>query len=540
MPPIEIILWCIVAIAPIATVFALIRILTGPRLISKLMFRYLVKRRIAWVSLIAVMLCTAMVLIVISVMGGWLRMFRQTNHALIGDLIVYRGSLDGFSHYEDMMAEIAKIPGVKAVTPTIHAVGLAEIGLAHTQNPIRTPVEVIGLDIKQIGKVNGFVDSLHLQPDVLRAKAKEFAQAAKKDHDTGSGDEVLDAARAKSFEAKADSFPSWQKPLPDEVYQGELPRAKNAARFGGIVVGSGVIGLRGTDPREDFIYRATVKLTLLKISGDFASADLQDKASTNYYWLSDDSRTGVFQADQNFVYLPFDVLQNELNMGASTYTDANTGHQEIEPARCTEILISVNPGIDPHAIKPQISNAVNAVLQKFDLYYPDIGAIRVETWDEKQRDFLSAVEHEKSLLVILFAIISVVAIFLVFCIFFMIVMEKTRDIGIVKSVGATSSSIASIFLGYGLTIGIFGGGMGLLTAYLVVHNINQLHAWMGEHFGIQIWNAKTYLFDTIPNTMDAHDVIVIVSVAILSSVLGALVPAIRAARMNPVEALRWE
>jgi lipoprotein-releasing system permease protein len=122
----------------------------------------------------------------------------------------------------------------------------------------------------------------------------------------------------------------------------------------------------------------------------------------------------------------------------------------------------------------------------------------------------------------------------------MIVMEKTRDIGIVKSVGATSSSIAGIFLGYGLTIGLVGGGMGLLLAYLVVHNINQLHAWMGAHFGIQIWSAKTYLFDTIPNTMDAQDVMVIVSVAILSSVLGALVPAIRAARMNPVEALRWE
>jgi lipoprotein-releasing system permease protein len=538
MPAVQIILWCIVAIAPIATIFALIRILTGPRLISKLMFRYLVKRRIAWVSLIAVMLCTAMVLIVISVMGGWLRMFRQTNHALIGDLIVYRSSLDGFSHYEDMMADIAKIPGVKAVTPTIHTVGLAEIGVGHTQNPIRTPVEVVGLDIKQIGQVNGFVDSLHLQPDVLRAKSKKYTEAAQKDHDAVAGDENLEADEAKSFLAKADSFPSWQKPLPDEVYRSEL--SKNAARFGGIIVGSGVIGLRGNDPREDFIYRATVKLTLLKISGDFSSADLQDKASTNYYWLIDDSRTGVFQADQNFVYLPFDVLQNQLNMGASTYTDATTGQQQIEPARCTEILISVNPGVDLYAVKPRISDAVNAVLQKFNLFYPDQGAIRVETWEEKQQDFLSAVEHEKSLLVILFAIISIVAIFLVFCIFFMIVMEKTRDIGIVKSVGATSSSIAGIFLGYGLTIGIFGGGMGLLMAYLVVHNINELHAWMGEHFGIQIWNAKTYLFDTIPNTMDAHDVIVIVSVAILSSVLGALVPAIRAARMNPVEALRWE
>ena len=56
----------------------------------------------------------------------------------------------------------------------------------------------------------------------------------------------------------------------------------------------------------------------------------------------------------------------------------------------------------------------------------------------------------------------------------------------------------------------------------------------------RFWDPKTYLFDTIPNTMERRDVAVIVSIAILSSVLGALVPAIRAARMNPVEALRWE
>src|ERR1700676_4724678 len=114
MPITQIILWIVVALAPLAPIFALWRVLTGPRLISKLMLRYLMKRRIAWVSLIAVMLCTAMVLIVISVMGGWLRMFKQTNHDLIGDLIVYRGSLDGFGHYEEMVADIEKIPEVGA------------------------------------------------------------------------------------------------------------------------------------------------------------------------------------------------------------------------------------------------------------------------------------------------------------------------------------------------------------------------------------------------------------------------------------------
>src|SRR6202522_4501753 len=177
---VQIIIWIIVAAGPIAAVIALWRILTGPRIISKLMLRYLMKRRIAWVSLIAVMLCTAMVLIVISVMGGWLRMFRQTNHDLIGDLIVYRVGLDGFSHYQDMIAEIEKIPEIEAVTPTIHSYALAEIGLAFSPDPIHMPVEVVGLDIKQIGQVNGFARSLHLQKNVLSAKADDFARAAAK------------------------------------------------------------------------------------------------------------------------------------------------------------------------------------------------------------------------------------------------------------------------------------------------------------------------------------------------------------------------
>ena len=216
MSVVPIILWTLVALAPLATVFAIWRIVSGPRLIAKLMFRYLMKRRIAWVSLAAVMLCTAMVLIVISVMGGWLRMFRQTNHDLIGDLIVYRISLDGFEHYQDMIDEIRKIPEVKAATATIHSYGLVEIGLAHTE-PIRNMVDVVGVDIRQIGDVNGFVKSLHLQKDVLLARADELAaEAAQAQRDAatrisgGDGAGQFEAAQmqddAKEESATADSF----------------------------------------------------------------------------------------------------------------------------------------------------------------------------------------------------------------------------------------------------------------------------------------------------------------------------------------------
>src|SRR5438552_17438252 len=94
-----------------------------------LILKYLRKRRIAWVSLIAVMLCTTMVLVVISVMGGWLRMFRQSFHGLSGDVIVAGNSLTGFPHYQAMIDRIEKLPEVEAAVATLES-----FGFIHDQN----------------------------------------------------------------------------------------------------------------------------------------------------------------------------------------------------------------------------------------------------------------------------------------------------------------------------------------------------------------------------------------------------------------------
>jgi len=93
---------------------------------------------------------------------------------------------------------------------------------------------------------------------------------------------------------------------------------------------------------------------------------------------------------------------------------------------------------------------------------------------------------------------------------------------------------------YGLAIGIGGSVLGGIAGYLIVHYINELHGWLSARMGVTIWDAETYAFDTIPNTLNPKHVAVIIGVGIFASLLGALLPAIRAARMNPVEALRWE
>ncbi len=294
----------------------------------------------------------------------------------------------------------------------------------------------------------------------------------------------------------------------------------------GIIPGGAMIGVQkdqsGQFYRDPRNYQAYVELTLLPVSPNGPRISLTDKAM-GYYWIIDDSRTKVSIQDSNTVYLAFQTLQEQMNMeGVAAKPDENI---EARPARTSDIQIALKPGVDLQTGREKIEKVVMAVKNRnlpagaiaLD-YFP----IEVQTWKQMHAQFIGAVEKEKGLVTILFGLISIVAVFLIFCIFYMIVVEKTRDIGIIKSVGATSGGIASIFLGYGMAIGIVGGFLGISNGKIVM------------------WDPSVYLFDIIPNTMDRTETTVIVIVAIISSVLGALVPAIRAARMHPIEALRWE
>jgi lipoprotein-releasing system permease protein len=487
-----------------------------------LILKYLRKRRIAWVSLIAVMLCTAMVIVVISVMGGWLSMFKNSFHDLTGDIVISRRSLSGFPMYEQIIERIEKLPEVEGAAPTLKTFGLVNIN-----NMIRDGVQVIGMPLEKTAGVTFFRKSLY----------RQYQRPMKYLHDK----ELSDAQRA-TVHSQLDAPATFEKPLPPEDYKNQLPSSKaDVTQWPGMIVGSGVINI-GKDergvmrrPPDEVLLTAWVRLTVLGMNEDSVSVDVNERVERGY-WIVDDSRTGAWQIDNQSVYVPFDVLQKDLHMDAQQYTDAATGEKRVEPARTHDIRVGLKTGADLNAARDKIQAIVEDILGK----QSDLEGVRVQTWLAFNADYIAAIENEKVLVVVLFGIISVVAIFLIFCIFYMIVVEKTKDIGIIKSVGATSQGVAGIFLGYGLAIGLVGSGLGLLAGFLVVHNINFLHAELAKLMGIQIWNPKTYIFDTIPNTMNPNEVAVIVAVAILASVLGAVVPAIRAARMNPVEALRFE
>jgi lipoprotein-releasing system permease protein len=141
--------------------------------------------------------------------------------------------------------------------------------------------------------------------------------------------------------------------------------------------------------------------------------------------------------------------------------------------------------------------------------------------------------------VLLFMIIAVAG-FGILAIFYMIVVEKTRDIGILKSLGASGSGVMGIFLGYGLSLGIVGSGVGMILGLLFVANINEIADLLGRITGQPVFDPSVYYFYKIPTIVEPFTVMWICLGAIAIAVLASVLPARRAANLHPVRALRYE
>jgi lipoprotein-releasing system permease protein len=124
--------------------------------------------------------------------------------------------------------------------------------------------------------------------------------------------------------------------------------------------------------------------------------------------------------------------------------------------------------------------------------------------------------------------------------FFMIVVEKTRDVGVLKALGAPSGGVMSIFLNYGFALGTVGSGAGIVIGLLFVIYINEIAAGLEWVTGREVFDPTVYYFQEIPAIIDPLTVVLVALGAVLIAVLASVLPALRAARLHPVEALRYE
>ncbi len=164
----------------------------------------------------------------------------------------------------------------------------------------------------------------------------------------------------------------------------------------------------------------------------------------------------------------------------------------------------------------------------------------VMTWSDLNSQFLEAVLLERNVMFILLFFIVIVAAFMIMNTLIIVTVQKTREIGIMKALGARPSQIIWVFLSQGMVVGAIGVVLGVISGITLVHWRNEVRTFLADIFGLRIFPQEVYQFAEIPAEVIPADVAIICVSAFLICTLASLVPAWVAARLDPVKALRQE
>ena len=477
----------------------------APRVRQFMADRLFRKKRIAIFSVLAVTLAVAMELIGVGVTNGMLEAVKDASRRVLAD-IVMEGPLEGIAYYDEFIEQVRgvtvtvdgrQVRAVEAVTPTIAGWGVARFQVGGIKRTYA--VRVMGIRLNpakpaqtQYDGVTRFSEGLLFRPH------------------------------------GEDARPGFSLP---ERYRRVVQRP-----FPGCIPGYDVLQFAPQDTHRRRCLATLVKLTTIPVTrlGEGIEA-----IESRPFTLLDFHQSGVYEFDSRHFYIDFDEAQELFAM--TEQTEQRDGHEvPVTPPLCSRILFRIHPQVDVQ----DACKAINAEWQAFVAdprhSFPTNASVDVETWMHRQRTIINAFEQQKVLFILVFAVISIVAGFLIMAIFIMIVSEKTRDIGILKSLGASDSDVLRTFLSFALIIGVVGAAIGYGLASVFLHYINPIKKWLGDLLGVEIFGGDVWLFKDLPTELAFGDAALILLGSIVISVLAAYIPARRAAKLPPVRALSYE
>ena len=436
--------------------------------------RYLVKRRITYFAVLAVALSVFIVIVVMTVMAGLVNEFKEKNHRFAGDCVVGTESLVGFAYYEDFVKLLEQQDYIEAVSPAIKSFALKR-RRGSGQDDL---AEVMGIDPVKHSRATDFGDSLYYHRDDV----------------------------SKTFEIASD------------------------ANLAGCVLGDYVF-LQDTsslNPNQANIPRIAYSISCFPLTARGALAQVgTDLVNTKTFYFSDQSSTGLPRVDGSVIYVPFEEAQSLCGMDRS-------------PKRASRLHIRFKPNMKIQAGCEKVRSLWHKFRQDKagEAQEYTLETVTVQSWKQYRRASIAPLENEQTEMSVMFGFVGITTVFIVLVVFYMIISHKSKDIGILKSIGVSNIDIIELFSGYALLVGILGSGIGLFAGWGFLLKINPIEDWLYKHFGFQLWDRTMYAIGDIPNQVEFGMLATIVISAIVASIVGALIPTLQAARQKPVETLQ--
>ena len=519
--------------------------------------RYLRTRFIALASIISVMLGVATMIVVNSVMSGFGTEMRSRIHGILSDVVVETNSLDGVHDYPRWMKIIREAGGdeIESMAAMVEIYGMMTYD--YRGQPVMKTVQLVGIDPQTKAMVSpdeaGFQKSLDSYQQIKEDK-QVVREPLRSLSEPAGWDLTADAAESRrhriELEQRYIEQRQWEekrlqpesgtpdhtddlfepinpktakateKVSPPDFSHGDEPAVPvdpAAPQRARLYVGAGLVEFVYTDEET-----GKAKVMRIKRPGDDVMISTVSAGRPEpvrfHATVVDIFKSGMSEYDGNLVFCNLEELQRIRGM--------------IDPQTKDGAVTSIQ-------IKLKNYDRASEIVKRLSANLPP-GLFSVRTWEQKQGPLLAAVEIEKAILNVLLFLIITVAGFGILAIFYMIVVEKTRDIGILKALGATSRGVMTIFLSYGLALGIVGSGVGVAIGLLFVTYIDNIEKGLSWLTGRKIFDETIYYFPKIPTDVSASMVIWVALSAVLIAVLASVLPARRAARLNPVEALRYE
>jgi lipoprotein-releasing system permease protein len=497
--------------------------------------RYLRTRYLAFVCIVSVMLGVATLIVVNSVMSGFSTKLKDRLRGIISDVRVETDCASGFdATTPEVEAKIMASPmgqHIEAMSPTVEMFALIQYNVRDRYGrkiPITKHVRLVGVDPERQAKVGGFSEYLVRQKNSPNPSFDLTDEAYRRLEQTRRMEMDNDFFREQQPPAPPAGLPSFLElpkiegnPVP--IHNAPIPPpqmgALPAARLPGVILGHSLAHYRMANEKDE--YGEQIDRPVLLPGDEIFIATVGasgTKPVSATFIVTDYLKTEMSEYDDRLVYVPLQDLQRIRGMD--------------DHVNAMQIKLKDGVRKDSRFIHERFVPSLQQMMP--------MPEARVQSWEQQQGPLLSAIDIERGILNILLFLIVGVAGFGVLAIFSMIVSEKYRDIGVMKALGASSQGIMSIFLGYGLLLGIVGCVAGTILGLAITYNINEIEKQLAKISGKQIFDRSVYYFDKIPVNVEVSNIAMINLGAVAIAVVFSILPAIRAARLHPVRALRFE